>query len=245
MTHGENETLIGHLLDSFASGFAYPVPWYLIPFNIYYILCFIIFSILDSRYSRIVNEIEKTLGSGVKVVTARDYIGSRPPGLRMVVGSRREVDFPVSAIPEDVIPCGPIIRPAAPIQEADPELAEWLSRGPTVFINLGTLKEWDEVDAADMALTIKGLFEHSAALSTGVDPASMRRLQILWKLKKHSRYEETPGLGPADILKEQILEDRVRTVDWVSAEPISVLQSGNVVCHVNHGGANSFNEAIV
>ena len=39
-------------------------------------------------------------------------------------------------------------------------------------------------------------------------------------------------------------ESHVRITDWLIAEPISILKSGGIVCSVNHGGANSYFEAV-
>lgn len=41
-----------------------------------------------------------------------------------------------------------------------------------------------------------------------------------------------------------IQNDRVKVLSWLPVEPISVLQSGRVVCMVHHGGSNSYHEAI-
>lgn len=59
----------------------------------------------------------------------------------------------------NIIPCSPMIHPAAPVTSADPELAAWLARGPTVYINLGTHVLLDEDYAVEMALALKILFE--------------------------------------------------------------------------------------
>jgi hypothetical protein len=36
----------------------------------------------------------------------------------------------------------------------------------------------------------------------------------------------------------------VRIESWLKAEPGAIIESGHVICSVNHGGANSWNEGI-
>jgi hypothetical protein len=79
------------------------------------------------------------------------------------------------------------------------------------------------------------------------------RLQVLWKLGREMMMdgEEVEGdrfegawRGVCDVLRTEIEDGRVKVRDWVDAEPKAVLESGGVVCAVNHGGANSFYEAL-
>jgi hypothetical protein len=82
-------------------------------------------------------------------------------------------------------------------------------------------------------------------------------LQILWKLKTSggltlpSRVE--PGSGfrgegikkeSLDAIVEEISSDRVKIMEWMSIDPLAVLQTGHIVCSVHHGGSNSFHEAL-
>ncbi|KAK1775966.1 hypothetical protein QBC45DRAFT_453586 [Copromyces sp. CBS 386.78] len=46
------------------------------------------------------------------------------------------------------------------------------------------------------------------------------------------------------ILGPDIESGTVRIVDWFQAEPTAILQSGDLVCAVHHGGANSFLETV-
>lgn len=75
---------------------------------------------------------------------------------------------------------------------------------------------------------------------------SLPGLQVLWKLKKFGDWEVKPGGSEVyNILKDEIDADRIRVVKWVTAEPMSVLRSGHIVCSVHHGGANSYYEAVM
>ncbi|OAQ96797.1 hypothetical protein LLEC1_06970 [Akanthomyces lecanii] len=71
-------------------------------------------------------------------------------------------------------------------------------------------------------------------------------LQVLWKLKKDGEYDAT---GTASKVRAafggKMDDDRIRIVDWLDSSPLAVLKSGNVVCAVHHGGASSYNEAIL
>ncbi|WVW78305.1 hypothetical protein I302_100259 [Kwoniella bestiolae CBS 10118] len=60
-------------------------------------------------------------------------------------------------------------------------------------------------------------------------------IQVIWKLVKLGEYE-IPDSGSS--------EDRLRIVEWLSADPISILKDGNIICFVNHGGSNSYHEAL-
>ncbi|KAK6062353.1 UDP-glucoronosyl and UDP-glucosyl transferase [Seiridium cupressi] len=38
--------------------------------------------------------------------------------------------------------------------------------------------------------------------------------------------------------------DQIRITEWISPEPIGILEHPNVICYVNHGGAGVFNDAV-
>ena len=70
------------------------------------------------------------------------------------------------------------------------------------------------------------------------------QLQVLWKLPKHSLdcdhvYEEV-----LDLLRVEIEAGVVRIQSWFKVEPLAMLQTGQIICTVHHGGANSWYEAI-
>ncbi|KAF3922903.1 hypothetical protein ABW20_dc0100476 [Dactylellina cionopaga] len=62
-------------------------------------------------------------------------------------------------------------------------------------------------------------------------------VQILWKWKEVESY-------PA--LVEQYIgeNERVKIVKWLDNSPMDLLNTGDIVCNVHHGGANSFYEAL-
>ncbi|KAF7556680.1 hypothetical protein G7Z17_g1246 [Cylindrodendrum hubeiense] len=184
-------------------------------------------------------EVQKylTAHSGMTLRTPVDLLQDRPDGLKILVSTLPQLDFPVY-VPPHVIPCGPILRIAPPITETDPKLESWLAIAPTVYLNLGSLCSIAEDQAVEIALALKSVLD---TVKQSGSP-----LQVLWKLKKHGEYEvHEEGCRLQNILGNELQSDVVRIVDWVLAEPISVLQSGHIACTIHHGGANSYNESVV
>ncbi len=159
-----------------------------------------------------------------------------PKDVKIFLPSSTAVDFPFSIVPEHIVSCGPIVRPAATVEEADPKLAAWLHRRPTVYINLGTHVLYDNDNKRSLAGAIKLLLEAAAE--------QKQDIQVLWKVNRDKAETE---LGHATLYKEvgsAAEDERLLIVDWLVAEPISVLNSGAIVCSVNHGGANTYFEAV-
>ncbi|KAF4591727.1 glycosyltransferase family 1 [Ophiocordyceps camponoti-floridani] len=213
------------------SGFRYPVPWYSSPLNTFYKIYTVVSYVADANRRAVAGQLQKRLGA--KLVTAIEaYLGNDKP--KTLVGSLPELDYP-GLVPPHIITCGPIMRTAPSVGESDPELEAWLARGPTVYVNLGSLFFIDEEQALEMA----------RALAVVLGEGGGRR--VLWKLKRMDEYGVAEAGHPVfDALAGVIGSERVRIViDWLEAEPLSILSSGHVVCAVHHGGANSFYEAVV
>ena len=143
-----------------------------------------------------------------------------------------DIDVLCSSIPETDYPCvvpsnlhcfGPITLDSIPLAQSDPDLKKWLDRGKTVVVCLGT----HIVYTADMVNAFLQAFLTSLP----------KDVQILWKLK---------GKHEWDSLIESKLDvkdrNRFKIVDWIVAEPNSIMPHHNVLCYVHHGGANSFFE---
>lgn len=64
-------------------------------------------------------------------------------------------------------------------------------------------------------------------------------MQVLWKLKYD--WESSPTVK--NILGSLVSSDKVRIFPWIQPEIISLLEGGNILAYVHHGGANSFFEA--
>ncbi|CAG7992048.1 unnamed protein product [Penicillium olsonii] len=218
------------------SGYKFPVPWYSRPLNVYFNL----FSVFAWSRDRNRKETEKYLAThtDARLRTPMDLIMNRPDDLKILVSSLPELDFPL-LMPDYILPCGPILRDASPIQESDPALEEWLSKGPTIYLNLGSICPVAEDQALELALALKVVLD-----TLRVQPKA-QNFQVLWKLKKLGNYPVSePGSPIGKVLGQYIKLDSVRIVDWIQVEPIAILQSGHAVCSIHHGGANSFNEAV-
>jgi hypothetical protein len=226
------------------AGLEFPVPWLWIPANIFYCLCVIWFTVMDRTTRAMAAEIKRELGADV--VTFASLMMSPPANTKILVANRAEIDFPL-VVPQHLTPCGPLIRPVPPVSEADPELDAWLKRGPTVFISLGTLMVMTEEEATEFARALQHVLEVAEGRKGGEIGQVPGKLQVLWKLKKSTTsadYGISSGTKIYGILEKWLKTDQVRIVDWVRPEPSAVLQAGTVVCSVNHGGANSFNDAL-
>lgn len=218
------------------SGFQYPVPIYYWPFNMFYVMYAISIYLKDE--GRKATEAYLKEKTGADLVTLLKIVNKPPPGLKILVGSLPEFDFPLNQ-PDHLIPCGPILRIAPPLSESDPELEKWLIKGPTVYINLGSICHIEEHQALEMAVAVRRLLDAGAKQNPNGP-----HLQILWKLRKYGEWEHGPGSKFHELLGKEVEEDRIRTVHWLQAEPVSVLMSGHIVCQVHHGGSNSFHEAL-
>jgi hypothetical protein len=160
----------------------------------------------------------------------------RPNDLTWISAGSLDLDFPLPFIPENVIACGPIILSTAPAHQQDPDLAAWIARAPTVLINLGSHVDYDMASAIEMAGAIKILLTDN------------KDVQVLWKFNKRKPVDGTI-VDFSDEFLDQLSNEstvgRVRIEKWLSIDPSTMLETGNIVANVNHGGANSFNEAIV
>ncbi|KEF63704.1 uncharacterized protein A1O9_01682 [Exophiala aquamarina CBS 119918] len=228
----------------------FPLPIQLIPYNILLVLVAGYMLLTDQRLKRTSQYIHKEISPATNIMTANELgvLKPAPPGLRILAASSPELDYPFTVLPKHVVHCGPIIRAAPSIGSSDPSLEQWLKKGPTVYVNLGTHLKMNVSEAAEMAKAFRDLLSHAQA--AGFE--EWRKLQILWKLQRKPPADTE--LEPNDFsgawssvcntLGPEMDADRVRITNWITAEPFSVLDSGHVVCSVHHGGANSFNESI-
>jgi UDP:flavonoid glycosyltransferase YjiC (YdhE family) len=166
------------------------------------------------------------------------------PENHYVLPSAPESEYPCH-VPLNVTPCGPILLPVTPVSEADPELCSWLERRPTILINLGSLVRMDETMTQKFAAGLKIVLD------------KIPEVQVLWKIKKfggmiissqadtkNSPQEKGLTHDSLDAIWSEIRSGRVKVLEWVSVDPLALLQSGKVVCSVHHGGSNSFHEAL-
>ncbi|KUI54172.1 Cyanidin-3-O-glucoside 2-O-glucuronosyltransferase [Cytospora mali] len=235
------------------SALPYPIPWYLIPMNAALLIRLVYTMLTDTRMKTATKLLRKSTGDEkLELITLAELgvVKPPPPGVRLLLGMSEDLDYPFSVLPAHVTPCGPIVRPAKKLANVDSELDKWLSKGPTVYINLGTQLAVKPDEALEITLALRDLLD--TAEKSDVD--DLRKLQILWKMKRKPTENETdqsasswsgPWKAVRDTLEKEIEADRVRITSWVEADPCSILQSGHIICSVHHGGANSHHEAIV
>lgn len=230
------------------SGIPMPVPWYYIPLNIYLFFRLIITMAADNHKPTMATKVRRLTNiPDLEIVENLSMLHTGLDGIdRVLISGRPEVDFPCLDLvspPKEYLEkrfgCGPILRP---LESINGDLEAWLSRGPLIYINLGTHCLTSEAEAVDMARSLKNIIDRASSSQ------QLPELQVLWKLKKDlgrsGDFDIGPGSAVHIVLSNEIDKDRVRIVNWLASEPSSVLEAGNVVCAVSHGGANSYNEAV-
>ena len=199
--------------------FSFPVPWHKIPENIYFTVRFI--------YGMINRPDFKDTKKHLQAYGLSDSTALPRPDRPWISQNMVEASIPLDVVPPNVTSAGPIILDTEPAVQQDPELAAWLARAPTVLINLGSLFTYSEDHATTMAQAIQDLL-------------SMTGVQVLWKMGKDSAYPDTYMLP----VRSYIDEGRLRIADWLTVDPVSLMETGHIVASVHHGGANCYHEAI-
>ncbi|KAL3474334.1 hypothetical protein BJX99DRAFT_231662 [Aspergillus californicus] len=210
------------------SGYSYPLPWKNVFANAYLAVNLGV-TFTQSPIMKSINErrhAEGIQGPYPAIST------SGKNAAQLLLASHEETDFP-SYIPENTTLCGPILRPCTPIDQEFPELAAWLSGGPTVLVNLGSIVCLNEIQAWKLASGLRVLLD------------ARPDIQVLWKLKPsvEGNIGDWISMALRGII-EEVKNCRVRIEEWLPVDPFSILQTGRVVCVVHHGGANSYNEAM-
>ncbi|KAL4820097.1 hypothetical protein BDW67DRAFT_172886 [Aspergillus spinulosporus] len=210
------------------SGYSFPLPWkHILPNAILAICAGLTFA--NSHVIKAIDERRHAEGITGPYPVMASLAKNQTP---LLIASRPEIDFPCF-LPDSIASCGPILRPCDPIEEGCPELAEWLSRGPTVLVNLGSNVCFDRDQTSKFADGLRMLLD------------ARPDVQVLWKLKPNRKVESAFWIPEAmEEIFDEVLAGRVRIEEWLPVEPICILGSGQICCMVHHGGANSYNEAI-
>lgn len=233
------------------SGLPMPIPWYLIWLNVYLAIRMIWIFIADKSISIFQDKVrEASHLSDLEVCENISMVNGGLQGVdKVFIGGRPEVEFaylqydnPPKEYMSKIVGCGPILRPIVPI---DSELEAWLKRGPVIFISLGSHCLTTEEEALDMARSLKYVIDEARRKHGS---SGSGNLQVLWKMQKDFTRGPEFGVGAGSafytVLGRELDEDRVRIVNWLSSEPNSILNTGDVICNISHGGANSFYEAV-
>ncbi|KAL4803377.1 diacylglycerol acyltransferase-domain-containing protein [Aspergillus unguis] len=210
------------------TGFAYPLPLHLIPFNTMAVLKTAKMYHGSGRRREIRDWRIKH-----KIHGRFPFADGWMPNRLHLSPALKELDWPMD-VPDNVVACGPILLPVAPVKTQDPEMFSWLHRGRTVLINLGTLYAPDPSVVVEIATGVKSFLASPAG----------KDIQVLWKLPKHPHDQDEIYTQALTSLQSERDFDQVRVMSWFEVEPMAMLETGQIVCSVHHGGANSWYEAI-
>jgi hypothetical protein len=205
-----------------SSGFSFPVPWRNIPENIYLNIRFIYAVLLMPDLAAM----RAALRAG-GVSEPSDFFNVHRDDTPWITQTTEGASIPVDYVPPNVTSVGPISLSSAPAAEQDAELAAWMKKAPTVLVNLGSMVKYNEQRAGAMAKAIAEVVER-----TGV--------QVLWKFGKFGEYDDE-ALAP---LVKHVESGRVRMPSWLAADPLSLLETGDIVLSVHHGGSGCYHETI-
>jgi hypothetical protein len=213
-------------VNRMSSGFPYPVPWYLIPVNIYMNLR-LAWALHMEKGAKELKTYAKAHGANGPPDFFEFFFDDPTPWL---IPSAAEIEYPIT-VPEKVVLCGPIYMALDAVEDEDAGLAAWLAQAPTVLIVLGSHTTYSEEDATQMRYAVRMILD-------GDD-----RVQVLWKLTMVDGINTTATVL-SDEIAALVSTGRVRVQPWLPVDPASMLESGHIICYVHHGGANSFTESI-
>ena len=210
------------------SGIPYPVPWNRMAENIYLNIRFITSVIFMPEMKR--------KQAFLKSKGLRDPIGLKlhRPDTPWLTQTMPGASIPVDFIPQNVTCTGPMILSLGPAEEQGPVLTAWLSRAPTVLVNLGSVYTYSESVARVMAMGLAGVL-------------AATDVQILWKFRgRISDVDDGGDFGDDFKLPLQPFLDnkRIKMMSWLPIDPPSILESGHVIASVHHGGSGCYHEAI-
>ncbi|KAI0491062.1 hypothetical protein F4859DRAFT_460186 [Xylaria cf. heliscus] len=124
------------------SGIPYPVPWTKLVENIYINVRYYYAMLKMSHFT----DVQKYITS--KGITDRvHWFNLRNDDVPFFSQALPGASIPVEVLPQNVTLTGPIILSLSPAEEQAPALTEWLARGPTVLVSLGSLFVWTESHA--------------------------------------------------------------------------------------------------
>ncbi|KAK8011701.1 2-hydroxyacylsphingosine 1-beta-galactosyltransferase [Apiospora arundinis] len=122
--------------------------------------------------------------------------------------------IPVEVIPPNVTCTGPIVLSAAPAAVQDPELA-------------ACIEKYTPEQASTMAAAIRATLEKQDGV------------QVLWKVVNAAERE-----AELKQLSDLVASGRVKIAGWFKVDPVSLLETGDIMASVHHGGSNCYHEAI-
>jgi hypothetical protein len=202
------------------TGISFPVPWRDLPWNVIAVLV-LFYKVATSPKVIQLNKDREAHG-----------LSDQPPtrwaitrALHVICPGVRETDFPL-VVPDHLGLYGPIVLDTTPVDLSDPELNRWLDRGQTVLMYMGTHFCYSE---SQVKAILNGFLS-----AVGHDSST----QFLWKLPNRSKFENLIE----EALKNSRDKERFKIVNWLEADPPSIMMHPNVAALIHHGGANTYFE---
>jgi hypothetical protein len=217
-------------MPALASGYPFPVPWRLVPANVYLwvrMLIAVVGTAMD-RKSRLAVITEGRQENGLE--GPLPIVDAYKKARAILCPSLPELDFAMK-VRDTTIGCGPIVLPARPVAELDPELDAWLHREGrrTVLVNLGTHYSMDGGLALEVAQALANVLDR------------FPDIQILWKIMLKDPKEKAT-LDAVFSAHNPDGTQRIRMEAWLKPDPVALLATGRVATQVHHGGANTYFE---
>ena len=203
------------------SGFPYPVPWNLIPANVY-----INFKIIRAMLYLPNITAKKLFLEKKGIKRPIDFMGLYRPDVPWLTQTLPGAHLPLATIPRNVTLTGPVnLAGLEEKSSAAIELLGWIKK-PTVLISLGSGFKYVENQARVMLEAMQNVLEET-------------EVQILWKMDKLELFDD-------QFLKAAMRDSagRLRIETWLEVEPPTLLQDGNILAFVHHGGAGSYHDSI-
>jgi hypothetical protein len=72
------------------------------------------------------------------------------------------------------------------------------------------------------------------------DFLSKTNVQVIWKVAKDGDFNDDYLAS----LKPYLQSDRIRVSKWLAVDPVALLETGDIIASVHHGGSNCYHEAV-
>lgn len=215
------------------SDLGFPVPWNKIPENIY--LSFRLgWSML--RLPGLENK-KRFLRDEGGIQDPLSFYRLHRPDVPWITQTTKGASIPVQVVPQNVTCTGPIVLDAAPAAEQDPDLVAWMAdgaegssgrasrAGKILLVNLGSSVVYSRQQAETMANALREAL------------AKYPGTKVLWKLRTDPRDRAEIHTAVDTLLGNVVGGDRLRVSEWLTVDPVSLLETGHVVASVHHGGS--------
>ncbi|KXJ93674.1 hypothetical protein Micbo1qcDRAFT_158523 [Microdochium bolleyi] len=178
------------------------------------------------------------------VESVPDFTNSYDPAVPWIAQTVPGAHFDLLRLPDNVILAGTVNLDGVEDWVGDgagrvSPVVEWVRRGPTMLINMGSMYEFVEPQLRVMAGAIEAVLRE------------VSDVQVLWKVKlsKNVVGPESEFYGNDAALLASLCEGaqkdgRVKIERWLDVEPPTLLREEQLVAYVHHGGAGGYNDAL-